>query len=339
MRTWTLGPTFATLLFGVGAAASQAQAEEDCCGAGGAGGDGPQQDRSAGAANTMLSSATRAGVFERREANALQAEPERAPPSTVRNPRYDTDGLVASTDISSTSGEVVTNINSARATHLANAISVPVRTAYAAPLYASEDTCMGSRTFGLQAMGFGVSFATTWQDRQCRRIKNARQLFALGYRTAAVALLCQDDEVYDAMERAGTPCPGAQFTPVDAQFEPVPEPEAEPPPIASYEVLFDFDSSHLRLEADEALAPLLAQLQADPSMNIEIEGHTDSVGSDAYNLRLSRRRARAVVDWLVAHGIARERITAVGRGEAEPVEQNDSLPGRQANRRVEIRRR
>jgi outer membrane protein OmpA-like peptidoglycan-associated protein len=336
VRTWTLGPTFATLLLGVGAAASQAHAEDDFAGADG--GEGPQREHGGNAANAMLSSATRAGVYERREASAVQAEPERAPPGTVRNPRYDTDGLVESTDISSTSGEVVSNINTARAAHLANAISVPVRTAYAAPLYASEDTCMGSRTFGVQAMGFGVSFATTWQDRQCRRIKNARQLFALGYRSAAVALLCQDDEVYDAMERAGTPCPRAQFTPVDAQFEPAPEPEIEPPPIASYAVLFDFDSSRLRPEADDVLAPLLAQLQADPSMRIDIEGHTDSVGSDAYNLRLSRRRAQAVVEWLVAHGIDRARITAVGRGEAEPVEQNDSLPGRQANRRVEIRR-
>jgi outer membrane protein OmpA-like peptidoglycan-associated protein len=213
---------------------------------------------------------------------------------------------------------------------------IPVPTAYAGPIIASEDTCMGSRSFGLQLAGFGVSFATTWQDRQCKRIKNARQLDALGYRRAAIALLCQDDEVFDAMERAGTPCPGLELV----TFEPPPpEPPAEPPLISFDDVLFDFDRSTLRPEADAILTPALEMLQADPAMAVEIEGHTDWVGSDAYNDGLSQRRAQAVVEWLVAHGIARERISAVGRGESEPVATNATAAGRQLNRRVEVRRR
>jgi outer membrane protein OmpA-like peptidoglycan-associated protein len=213
---------------------------------------------------------------------------------------------------------------------------IPVPTAYAGSLIATDDTCMGSRSFGLQLAGFGVSFGTTWQDRQCMRIKNARQLDALGFRRAAIALLCQDDEVFDAMERAGTPCPGLELV----TFEPPPpEPPAEPPLITFDDVLFDFDRSTLRPEADAILTPALEMLQADPAMAIEIEGHTDWVGSDAYNDGLSQRRAQAVVEWLVARGIDRERISAVGRGESEPVATNATAAGRQLNRRVEIRRR
>jgi outer membrane protein OmpA-like peptidoglycan-associated protein len=215
---------------------------------------------------------------------------------------------------------------------------IPVASAYAAPLFASEDTCMGSRTFGVQAIGFGVSFATTWQDHQCRRVKNARELFALGYREAAVQLLCLDDEVRAAMARAGTPCEGVvrlvSVTPTP------PAPPAEPPPIVSVDdVLFDFDRSTLRPEANAILQPVLTMLQGDPSLQIDIEGHTDWIGTDAYNQGLSERRARAVVEWFVARGIARERISAIGRGEAEPVAVNTTSQGRQLNRRVEIRRR
>jgi outer membrane protein OmpA-like peptidoglycan-associated protein len=214
---------------------------------------------------------------------------------------------------------------------------IPVRTAYAAHLVASEDTCMGSRTFGLQLAGFGISFATTWQDRQCRRVKNARQLYALGYRGAAVALLCQDDEVFAAMRRAGTPCPELELV----RFDPPapPEPVIEPPLISFDDVLFDFDRSTLRPEANAILQPALDMLQADPEMEVEIEGHTDWIGSDAYNDGLSQRRAQAVVEWLVARGIDRARISAVGRGESEPVATNATREGRQLNRRVEVRRR
>ena len=104
-------------------------------------------------------------------------------------------------------------------------------------------------------------------------------------------------------------------------------------------VYFDFDRSTLRPEAHRILEPLLDMLRADPEMRIDIEGHTDWVGSDGYNQGLSERRARAVVNWLVAHGVERERITSVGRGESEPVATNATAQGRQLNRRVEIRRR
>jgi OOP family OmpA-OmpF porin len=67
-----------------------------------------------------------------------------------------------------------------------------------------------------------------------------------------------------------------------------------------------------------------------------VGGHTDSIGSDEYNLRLSQRRAEAVAAWLAAHGIAAARLTAKGFGESKPVADNRTAEGRQRNRRIEI---
>jgi hypothetical protein len=82
----------------------------------------------------------------------------------------------------------------------------PVSTAYAPPLAVGEDTCMGSSSVGGQGVGFGISFGTTWTDENCQRLKNSRQLAALGYRKASVALLCVNDDVARAMAAAGLPC-------------------------------------------------------------------------------------------------------------------------------------
>jgi hypothetical protein len=97
----------------------------------------------------------------------------------------------------------------------------PVNTAYSAALATSEDTCMGSSSIGAQAVSFGLTLGTTWQDDNCRRLKNSRQLVALGYHRAATALMCFDEDVSAAMERAGTPCPNG---PAPAVFVPPPPP-------------------------------------------------------------------------------------------------------------------
>lgn len=79
-----------------------------------------------------------------------------------------------------------------------------------------------------------------------------------------------------------------------------------------------------------------AILRDNPRIKVRIEGHTDSNGSDSYNLRLSDGRANAVRDWLIQYGIASDRMTAVGRGEREPIDTNANARGRQNNRRVEF---
>jgi len=84
----------------------------------------------------------------------------------------------------------------------------PVSTAFAAPLVAAEDTCMGSSSVGGQGVGFGLSVGSTWRDADCVRRKDARELHNMGEPGAALALLCQSADVAAAMKAAGKVCPG-----------------------------------------------------------------------------------------------------------------------------------
>ncbi len=102
------------------------------------------------------------------------------------------------------------------------------------------------------------------------------------------------------------------------------------------EVLFDFDEATLRRDAHAALDEILEVLEHYDTAPVEIVGHTDAQGAADYNLGLSERRAEAVADHLVTAGVERARLHVEGRGEVEPVADNDSSEGRQQNRRVEI---
>jgi outer membrane protein OmpA-like peptidoglycan-associated protein len=102
------------------------------------------------------------------------------------------------------------------------------------------------------------------------------------------------------------------------------------------DVLFDFDSANLKPGAREKVARIAGILQSHPDLKIQVEGHTDSVGSDDYNLRLSDRRAESVRSSLVQQGIARDMVGTTGFGESKPVATNGTAAGRQQNRRVEI---
>ncbi len=101
-------------------------------------------------------------------------------------------------------------------------------------------------------------------------------------------------------------------------------------------LLYDFDSSQIRAEAGRNLQNLAASLKEYGNTEILIVGHTDSSGSDTYNLDLSRRRAEAASGYLAAQGVASGRIHTSGRGESEWVATNDTEAGRQLNRRIEI---
>jgi len=101
-------------------------------------------------------------------------------------------------------------------------------------------------------------------------------------------------------------------------------------------LLFDFDSDVVRSDARTNLRNLAASLDKYPGSELLIVGHTDSVGTDAYNLALSERRAEAAAVYLAAQGVARARLSSRGLGESEPVAPNDSDAGRSRNRRVEV---
>ncbi|MEO8306666.1 MAG: OmpA family protein [Pseudomonadota bacterium] len=102
------------------------------------------------------------------------------------------------------------------------------------------------------------------------------------------------------------------------------------------DVLFDTGQATLKPGADSTMDRLAAFLTQAPDRSVVIEGHTDSMGSDSYNLTLSENRANAVKAALVRKGIQADRIVAVGKGEGVPVAGNDNAAGRQQNRRVEI---
>jgi outer membrane protein OmpA-like peptidoglycan-associated protein len=102
-------------------------------------------------------------------------------------------------------------------------------------------------------------------------------------------------------------------------------------------IFFDFDKSSLKNESFLELDKLVDYLKQNPSLNIEIGGHTDNSGSDDYNLRLSLDRSKEVYNYLILKGVEASRLTYKGYGKNNPVASNDTEEGRAANRRTEFK--
>jgi outer membrane protein OmpA-like peptidoglycan-associated protein len=118
---------------------------------------------------------------------------------------------------------------------------------------------------------------------------------------------------------------------------PAPAPAAAPRYVIDEDVTFDFDKSKLKPAATATLDQVVDGLRQQSTVTYEVAGFTDSVGSDAYNQRLSERRAAAVHDYLVTHGVSAGQLTTRGYGETSPVASNATSAGRSQNRRVEVR--
>lgn len=101
-------------------------------------------------------------------------------------------------------------------------------------------------------------------------------------------------------------------------------------------ILFDTNSSALRPASQADISKLAATLQKYPDTNVLVEGHTDNTGTDAINQPLSEQRAQSVANGLTAQGVASSRITTKGYGSSQPVADNSTAEGKQANRRVEV---
>jgi outer membrane protein OmpA-like peptidoglycan-associated protein len=101
-------------------------------------------------------------------------------------------------------------------------------------------------------------------------------------------------------------------------------------------ILFDTNSATLRAASLGEIDKMAAVLQKYPDTNVLVEGHTDASGSDAINQPLSERRAQAVANEAITKGVASSRITTQGYGSTQPIADNSTMEGKQANRRVEI---
>jgi len=101
-------------------------------------------------------------------------------------------------------------------------------------------------------------------------------------------------------------------------------------------VLFDFDRSTLKPQAQQLLATVVKEMKENKQLHAEIVGHADATGSDAYNMGLSKRRAEAVRNYLVSQGIAAANLSVAWKGESQPIASNATKEGRAQNRRVEL---
>jgi OOP family OmpA-OmpF porin len=102
-------------------------------------------------------------------------------------------------------------------------------------------------------------------------------------------------------------------------------------------VEFDFDKWNIKPQYYSSLDHVVMILKENPGLRVEVQGHTDSIGSDAYNQGLSEKRAMAVMKYLTGKGIAEDRLTAVGYGESKPITSNETDEGRARNRRVQLK--
>lgn len=107
--------------------------------------------------------------------------------------------------------------------------------------------------------------------------------------------------------------------------------------VISEQVHFEFNKASIRPESFPILDAVVIVMNQNPKIKLlEVQGHTDSVGADTYNQRLSEKRAKSVMEYLAKNGVARERLTSKGYGEANPIATNDTDEGRAQNRRTEF---
>jgi OOP family OmpA-OmpF porin len=143
-----------------------------------------------------------------------------------------------------------------------------------------------------------------------------------------------------ALLREETPTPTPLPTPTPTPPPPPPPAPAPPDPCEGRIVLrgvtFAFDSDEITGASMATLDVAAETLRECPNVHTTVEGHTDSVGDDAYNQGLSQRRAESVSDYLSSHGVSPDRLQAKGYGESRPVADNSTDDGRALNRRVEL---
>lgn len=147
---------------------------------------------------------------------------------------------------------------------------------------------------------------------------------------------------YMLAEEPPPPPAPAPPPPPPAPAPPPPAPAPPPPPPAPKKIIlrgmnFDFDKTVIKPEFMPVLEEAVRILKENPEVRVTIEGHTDGLGAEAYNQRLSEQRAQTVKDFLVSGGIEASRLQTAGYGETQPMADNSTREGRAMNRRAEFK--
>ena len=196
--------------------------------------------------------------------------------------------------------------------------------------------CSTHRRWGMCALGGGLLGATAGgvgagvirfnsQDHGVASDRTTAAASTIGAATGGVIGAVLGHYICDPIEE-----PVAQAAPVEA-----------PPPsgtqIAHLEgTNFAFDSAKLTPAGEAILDEAVAVMNKHANISVRIEGNTDSIGSDAYNMKLGQRRADSVESYLVSHGVSASRLSTVSYGKTRPIASNDTEEGRAQNRRVDL---
>lgn len=170
--------------------------------------------------------------------------------------------------------------------------------------------------------------------------KKAAEVYWACHTEEAMALLVKANEL--AKEAESCKPPARVVTPPPSPQAPTPKPAPPPPspparqPISYHSGYFAFDKSDLKPETRVELDRVAEIMQNNPDAVLELQGHTDSIGSEEYNKALSDRRAEAVFDYLKSKGINQKRLKKMSLGESKPIASNETNAGRARNRRVDL---
>ena len=197
-----------------------------------------------------------------------------------------------------------------------------------------------------KSCAYSVLGLVAWGDASINAAKNAgqiKQVASVDFDT--FNLVGISGSFCTIVSGTTTPSPPPPPPPPPPAPKPAPPPPPPPPPLAPKvertiildDVLFDFDKSTIKPQAAEILDRLVAFMSENPSSNVSLSGHTDSIGTEVYNLKLSDRRWMSVRDYVVKKGVESGRVSGQGFGESKPIASNATAEGRAKNRRVEIK--